>query len=100
MSEETFFHWCPAPPDFRVVWGVIEREFPALRDAAGCPQDPVHHAEGDVLTHTRMVVEALAALPAWRALPREEREIVFTAALLHDIAKPACTRVEGGRVTS
>lgn len=100
MSERTFFQWCPAPPDFRVEWESIEREFPAVKQTAGCPQDAVHHAEGDVLTHTRMVVEALAAMPAWRALPRGEREVVFTAALLHDIAKPACTRVEEGRITS
>ena len=98
MSE--LFHFCPAPPDYRVDWESIESAFPSLRHLEGCPQDSVHHAEGDVLVHTRMVAEALASLPGWRALPAREREIVFTAALLHDIAKPACTRVEGGRVTS
>lgn len=98
MSEQ--FDWCPAPPDYALDWGRVEEEFPQVRRMAGCPQDPVHHAEGDVLIHTRMVVEALTAMPAWRALPRAEREIVFTAALLHDVAKPDCTRVEEGRVTS
>ncbi|HEX8501559.1 MAG TPA: AAA family ATPase [Pyrinomonadaceae bacterium] len=98
MSEQ--FSWCPSPPDYRVEWERVEREFPEVARTAGCPQDAVHHAEGDVLTHTRMVVEALASLPAWRALPRAEQEIVFTAALLHDVAKPACTRTEDGRVTS
>ena len=30
-----------------------------------------------------------------------EREVVFAAALLHDVAKPLCTKVEfDGRVTS
>jgi putative nucleotidyltransferase with HDIG domain len=98
MSEQ--FSWCPPPPDYRVDWGRIEREFPEVLRTEGCPQDAVHHAEGDVLVHTRMVVEALASMRAWRALPRPEREIVFTAALLHDVAKPACTRVEDGRITS
>ena len=98
MSEQ--FSWCPAPPDYAVDWGRIEQGFPQVRRLEGCPQDAVHHAEGDVLVHTRMVVEALAALPAWRALPRPEREVVFTAALLHDIAKPDCTRDEEGRITS
>lgn len=98
MSEQ--ISWCPPPPDYRVDWGRIEREFPEVGRTAGCPQDVVHHAEGDVLVHTRMVVEALASMPAWRALPRTERETVFTAALLHDVAKPACTRVEDGRITS
>lgn len=98
MSEQ--FSWCPTPPDYRVDWGRIEQEFPVLGGLAGCPQDSVHHAEGDVLIHTRMVVEALTAMHAWRELPQAEREIVFTAALLHDVAKPDCTRVEDGRVTS
>jgi hypothetical protein len=33
-------------------------------------------------------------------LPQAEREILFAAALLHDVAKPACTREEAGRITS
>jgi len=100
MSEQTSFNWCPAPPVYRVEWERAERAFPSLREMDGCPQDALHHAEGDVLVHTRMVVESLTEMPAWRALPREEREIVFTAALLHDVGKPACTRVEDGRITS
>jgi putative nucleotidyltransferase with HDIG domain len=48
-----------------------------------------------------MVCEALAALPAWRELPDEERRIVFVAALLHDVGKPDCTRTEpDGRISS
>ena len=100
MSEQTSISWLPRPPAYSVDWEQVGREFPAVGRLAGCPQDAVHHAEGDVLVHTRMVVEALASMPAWRALPEAEREIVFTAALLHDVAKPACTRVEDGRVTS
>lgn len=66
----------------------------------GCRQDPVHHGEGDVWIHTRMVCEALAGLDDWRALRQPERELVFAAALLHDVAKPLCTRTEDGRITS
>lgn len=98
MSEQ--LSWCPAPPDYSIDWERIEREFPTLKRMEGCPQDSTHHAEGDVLVHTRMVVEALTSLSAWRALPRREREVVFTAALLHDVAKPDCTRIEDGRITS
>ena len=61
----------------------------------------MHHAEGDVATHTRMACEALAALPAWRERPAEERTRLFAAALLHDVAKPDCTQVEeDGRITA
>jgi predicted kinase len=83
---------CPGPPDYRVVWEALHDRYPWVRALAGCPQDPVHHAEGDVATHLRMVLEELAALPGWRALPEEDRRVVFTAALLHDVAKPECTR--------
>jgi predicted kinase len=92
---------CPEPPDWHVAWDALNERFAWVRDLAGCPQDPVHHAEGDVWLHLRLVLEELAALPAWRALPEEDRRVVFTAALLHDVAKPACTRTEpDGRVTA
>lgn len=65
-----------------------------------CIQDPVHHAEGDVWIHTRMVLEALREVPTWRALPAREQAIVYAACLLHDVAKPWTTRVEGDRVTA
>ncbi|MBK6734052.1 MAG: AAA family ATPase [bacterium] len=68
---------------------------------AGCPQDAAHHAEGDVAAHTELVAAALAASPAWQALPRSEREDLFAAALLHDVAKPGTTRCDSdGRITS
>jgi hypothetical protein len=66
----------------------------------GCAQDAVFHAEGDVWIHTRMVCEAMAALPVWCALPEGDRQVVFAAAVLHDQAKPSCTREENGRITS
>lgn len=54
-----------------------------------------------MLTHTRMVAEALVELPAWRALPPSKRAALFLAALLHDIGKPATTqRAPDGRVSS
>src|SRR3954453_7871923 len=67
----------------------------------GCPQNPDRHAEGDVWIHVHLVAEAMAALPAWRELPEDDRQLLFAAALLHDVAKPACTRVEhDGRISS
>ncbi len=92
---------CPAPPACQVDWQAILTEYPWLQTLSGVPQDPAFHAEGDVLIHTRMVVEALAGLPAWRALPETERAVLFAAALLHDIGKPKCTRVEtDGHISS
>ncbi|MBS2039376.1 AAA family ATPase [bacterium] len=59
----------------------------SLRD---CPQNPEHHGEGDVLTHTQMVVSALKADPDFQALSEPERETLEWAAWLHDVAKPLC----------
>ncbi len=75
-------------------WDALLAQFPWLHDLAGTPQDAHYHLEGDVLTHTRMVAEALVALPAWRALDPATRAVLFTAALLHDIAKPICTAID------
>lgn len=90
----------PEAPGWRVDWANLDAEYPWIRTMRGCEQDPVFHAEGDVWTHVRMVCEALANLPEWRALPVLHREILFAAALLHDQAKPSCTREENGRITS
>ncbi len=91
----------PGPPDWSVPWPVIRATFDWVRRLEGVPQDPVHHGEGDVAVHTRLACEALAALTAWRALPDDERALVFTAVLLHDVAKPYRTRIdEEGRITA
>jgi hypothetical protein len=63
----------------------MDREYPFIQALAGCPQDPVHHAEGDVWIHTRMVCEALVALDAWRQHSEPERQIVFAAAVFASI---------------
>ncbi|HEX4948479.1 MAG TPA: AAA family ATPase [Blastocatellia bacterium] len=90
----------PQPPDYKLDWDRLNAEFAWLRALANCPQDAIYHAEGDVWIHTRMVCEALLANDIWRALPEDERGIVFIAALMHDVGKPACTRAEDGRITS
>jgi putative nucleotidyltransferase with HDIG domain len=91
----------PTPEAPRLDWARLDATFPWLRALAGCPQDPVHHAEGDVAVHTRMVCEKMASLPAWQALPVGDRAVALAAALFHDIAKPATTRCDDdGRVTA
>ncbi|WP_026416529.1 AAA family ATPase [Actinomadura oligospora] len=92
---------CPAPPTWTVPWDEIVEAFVWVRRLAGVPQDAVHHAEGDVATHTRMACEALAASPEWRARPEDERRRLFAAVLMHDVAKPDCTRHEDdGSITA
>ncbi len=91
----------PTGPLWRVDWDAIWPLWPELATLDTCPQDPIHHAEGDVGTHTRMVVEALVADPEWQSLPPDYRSCLFWAAVLHDVGKPAVTKHEDdGRISS
>lgn len=75
--------------------------FPSLQALASTIQDPIYHAEGDVWTHTKMVCDELLKLPEYQKASKEEQFILFYSALLHDISKPICTKInEDGRVSS
>jgi len=88
----------PSAPSWHIDWDALATYLDPLRD---CPQDPVHHAEGDVYIHTRMVLEWLVSSARFRALDDDGRTIVFWACLLHDVAKPRTTRTEtDGRITA
>lgn len=83
----------PAPgqsPDYAACLAA----FPALELAKTTPQDPRYHGEGDVWTHTMMVVDALLALPQYQAASRADQEVAFLAALLHDVAKHSTTVID------
>ncbi len=91
----------PDPTTGGFDWPSIEDAFDWFRALEVCPQDPIFHAEGNVKIHTRMVTEALVDTRDWQRLPATERATLFWAALLHDVAKPATTRIdEAGRVTA
>ena len=91
----------PAGPIWQPDWDAIWSLWPELAALDDCPQDPIHHAEGDVGIHTRMVVEALVSDNEWQSLPPIEQSYVFWAAVLHDIGKPAVTKHEDdGRISS
>jgi putative nucleotidyltransferase with HDIG domain len=75
--------------------------FSWVNDMHGVPQSPVHHAEGDVAVHTQMVLEALQSLQEFKILSEQEQEIVWAAALMHDIEKRSTTAVdENGNIVS
>lgn len=85
----------------RKDWNSLEQQFGWVRDMNQVPQHTVHHAEGSVAVHTRMVLEALLRQPAYPMLPEQEREILWAAALLHDVEKRSTSVDEGnGQVTS
>ncbi|MBI5171004.1 MAG: polynucleotide adenylyltransferase [Candidatus Eisenbacteria bacterium] len=70
------------------------RHFPELAGLVGVPQEPEWHPEGDVWTHTRHCVDALAHDPVWRTEDEVTRIAWMFAVLLHDCGKPACTARE------
>jgi hypothetical protein len=43
-------------------WSHLEQTFDWVADMKGVPQDKIHHAEGDVATHTQMVLKELQSL--------------------------------------
>jgi tRNA nucleotidyltransferase (CCA-adding enzyme) len=69
------------------------RHFPELEALIGVRQDPGWHPEGDVWTHTMLVVDRLADSPAWRGSDEATRGVLMLAALAHDLGKPPTTHV-------
>ncbi|GAB4207678.1 MAG: hypothetical protein OHK0022_36230 [Roseiflexaceae bacterium] len=65
--------------------------YPQLAALQGCPQDPRHHPEGDVWTHTLHVCAAAARIAEREQHKGEERALLLLAALCHDLGKPATT---------
>lgn len=92
----------PDAPDWRIDWEAF-RALPCrsyFEKMSQTGQNPRWHGEGDVWSHTQMVCEALASMAAFRNLPGRQRQEVFLAALLHDIGKIPCTRLEDGCLVS
>lgn len=67
-----------------------------------CQQDAEWHAEGDVWTHTKLVVSQLPKLAEWPRLAESEKRILIFAALFHDSGKPATSAIDPstGRIHS
>ncbi|MBA2116459.1 HDIG domain-containing metalloprotein [Bremerella alba] len=75
---------------------------PWCQAMAGCDQDAQWHNEGDVWTHTKLVLNELKSLDEWHTLSPHAQTILKFTALFHDIAKPLTTEIHSisGRVTS
>ncbi|MDF2192676.1 AAA family ATPase [Paraflavitalea sp. CAU 1676] len=82
-------------------WKYLEERYPWVADMRQTPQDRDFHAEGDVAIHTQMVLAALLAEPAYQLLAPQDQELLWAAALLHDVEKRSTTVTEpDGRITS
>ncbi|MEK7333748.1 MAG: CCA tRNA nucleotidyltransferase [Candidatus Binatota bacterium] len=67
--------------------------FPEIEAMKGVDQSPDFHPEGDVFVHTLLVLEQISNLKS------QISESLAYGCLLHDIAKPACVKREGERIT-
>jgi predicted kinase len=105
-------YFIPQPGE-RLDWEGMDAAFPWIRKLRGetdnprllakgdfWTQDPLHHAEGDVWTHVRMVLDELVMSPEWQEVSEQERKILFRAAALHDVCKPETWVLEDGRPTN
>ena len=78
--------------------GIIRQVMPELLPTVGCEQEPEWHPEGDVWTHTLMVVDKARELNG--DLDRPRLVTVMLGALCHDLGKPPTTAVVDGRIRS
>jgi len=67
--------------------------YPELGVLVDCPQHQRWHPEGDVWSHTCLVVDQVAKLSKKRSLSECEHETLAFAALCHDMGKPKTTYV-------
>jgi tRNA nucleotidyltransferase (CCA-adding enzyme) len=78
--------------------GVVDRVLPEMKPLVGCEQEPDWHPEGDVWTHTLMVIDKARELNA--DLDRPRMITVMLGAICHDLGKPATTAFIDGRIRS
>ncbi|AUT95920.1 HD domain-containing protein [Citrobacter europaeus] len=82
-------------------WQKLCQQFNWVAEMHRIPQDPLHHAEGDVGTHTEMVLNALTTMNGYLQCSPQQQEIIWAAALLHDVEKRSTTQQdENGRIQS
>jgi tRNA nucleotidyltransferase (CCA-adding enzyme) len=77
---------------------VTSKLLPEMHALIDCPQEPEWHPEGDVWTHTLMVIDEARARNG--DLPRPQLLAVMLGAVCHDFGKPATTAVIDGRIRS
>ena len=66
--------------------GLLEAVLPEVARMKGVEQPPQFHPEGDVWTHTQMVVDELIRLEDWASLDRRSQLALLFVALFHDDA--------------
>lgn len=76
-------------------WASLERQFSWVDEMKYVEQHKIHHAEGNVAIHTQMVLDELLKLSSFQNLDEQDKEILWAAALMHDIEKRSTSVDEG-----
>lgn len=95
---EEFMNWAAKSDHPGRIAGYLKAtgwdvHFPEIAALCGTPQDPGWHPEGDVGTHTMLVLDAAAGVARRENLEGDERAVLLFSALCHDFAKPATTQL-------
>ncbi len=77
---------------------IVERLFPEMAVMVGCEQEPEWHPEGDVWTHTLLVIDQAATRR--QDLSYARQVALMLGAVCHDLGKPATTEFIDGRIRS
>jgi predicted kinase len=94
MNYQQIRRLCPGDSSASYDWADCCEAFPRLLALETTPQSVRYHAEGNVGVHTRMVLDALLRSAHYQHSPQPRREVLFLAALLHDLCKPETTVID------
>jgi len=75
-------------------WEYLADRFSWISDMQQTIQNPFYHGEGNVAEHTRLVIQELENMKNFQLLEEQDQEILWAAALLHDIGKCIATQVD------
>lgn len=73
--------------------GLIEY-YPELKALKNTPQDDIYHPEGNVEIHSTLCLREIDRIVAKNYIVGRDKAILVMAVLLHDLAKPNCTKEE------
>jgi predicted kinase len=81
--------WLAGIRQIPIDWNAVEADFIWKSPMETCNQDPIHHGEGDVWTHTRMVADLIETQPSFLGT-----DVGVLTALFHDCAKLGTRTIE------
>lgn len=76
-------------------WNNLVKQFDWIADMESVSQHEELHSEGYVAMHTQRVLNELIKLPQYTELSEQDQEILWAAALLHDVENMSTSQDDG-----